>query len=269
MTPENGHRFPELPFTPEMADSYLDEVRSLYRDGEADYRGQRSPKQQELAANAAREADSYFDESLLGVLAMGAWDEEQFIEVIPTGEKGQEITLGDVNNAVTLNEMRTSWRQLWTGMTVMTNRLTRSTHFVKKGLREVSQLNPAAKRTVMQMLFNQFQDINALRFGVEASGVDWVRRVHDIEQGTIVERRFDPDKSLHDREVSKTAARRRYNARRGTRPAVHAAGKLSPRELRDLRKEFSEIEPDMFFFETGFRKNAIAALRGEDDETDE
>lgn len=265
---ENQKNLSEATLTPSDASDYLDTVRAMYRNDEADYRGQRSPEQKLIAGQAAEQADTYFDSAVLGVLAIATMnkDEEAFIDAVPSTAEERTTTLGGAENAVTLTEMRDAWRQVWTAMSVMTNRLERdSARFKARDLQAINNLPEADRTVLMQTLFNQFQDVNSLRFGVQGFGLSRTRRMHN-EDGGIDEFKYDPDVATEQRGVSANAARRRYTvkARSGEEGgnAVHTVGKLSPKELVELRREFPEVEADEFFTTTSFRKNAITAFRG-------
>ena len=74
--------------------------------------------------------------------------------------------------------------------------------------------------------------------------------------------KYDPDKARDDRMVSANAAHRRYvsNGKNNGYPATHMAGKISPKELVELRKEFPEYDIDLFFINGGYVKNIFNYL---------
>lgn len=241
---------------------YLHTVIDLYRQDEADYRGRRNEDQELIAELAAEEADEYFDKALISVMDFhklanpGVRSE---VVVKPDEATEAEITLGGLKDGVSLRDMRNSWRQLWVGMSVITNRLKRdSSEFQTSGLQELFDMDGKNKGHVMDSLFSNFQDLNALRFGAKGSGVQRTKIIPNMDGGEPRRVRVDADKAETDIGVANNAARRKYNATREDSRgpgAMHPAGKMFPEEFTQLRKEHPQVDMEHFAHDVAYMKN--------------
>ena len=239
---------------------YLRTVIDLLRQDEADYRGHRNDDQKAIAELASSEADEYFDKVLITVLDLNRiMDPTARIAIKPNDEVAEaQVVLGGIKDGVTLRDMRNSWRHLWVGINVLTNRLYRdSQNFKDAGLVELFEMDEKNKLKFMDTLFSNFQDLNALRFGAKGSGVKAHKIVYDLDGGEPQRIAFDRDKATSDKDIANNAARRKYNAFRTetSRPSTHPAGKLFPEEFIELRRQFPEVDMDKFARDVAYSKD--------------
>lgn len=239
---------------------YLETVFSLYREDKADYRGRRDEDQQFIAEYAAEEADEFFDQALLGVLALRNTltpDKKLFIK--PDEQAEREITLGNFEDGASLQDMRSAWRQLWVGFNILTNRLHRdSSEFTSAGNKEVFSMVEADKEAVKQELFGNFQELNALRFGAKGSGVHRNRWDINLDSGEPEKIRVDADKARYNKDIANNAARRGYTVKprkEGHQGAIHPAGKMKPEEFTALRRQYPEVDMDKFARDAAYLKD--------------
>jgi hypothetical protein len=250
---------------------YLETVVGLYRESDGDYRGRRNEDQQLIAEYASEEADEYFDGALLGTLSLARiMNLSLIVPTVPEEDAQRQITLGDLADGESLHEMRSAWRQLWVGMNVITNRLKRDSEiFNAQGYPELFEMSEPNKKAFIDKLFGNFQELNALRFGAKGSGVRRTKLIPDIDGGGEPERvKFDPDVAKTLGGIANNAARRKYRVKHNANdeeagPAIHAAGKLTPEEFIELRKEFPEEDMDRFAFDVAYSKDAALKYRGE------
>jgi hypothetical protein len=170
--------------------------------------------------------------------------------------------------------MRNAWRQLWVGLSILTHRLKRDSEaFGQTGFPELFEMSEVNKSRVIGTLFNNFQELNALRFGVKGSGVRRTHREHN-DDGGMDAYTYDKDLALDkkklirdDRVVAENAARRGYTAKRDKSQAlgaVHPAGKMFPEEFTKLRRRFAEVDMDDFAQDVAFLKNVAEYYQREE-----
>lgn len=259
-------------------DDYLRTVIDLYRQDEADYRGRRNEDQEVIAEIASQEADEHFDAVFLSVFALTKVLRPGVADtfVPPTEDDERDVTLGNLKDGASLKDMRNAWRQLWAGLSILTHRLKRDSQaFEQTGYPELFEMSEENKSRVIGKLFSNFQDLNALRFGVRGSGVRRTHRQHN-DDGGIDEYTYDKDlaldrkrKTLDDRKVAENAARRGYTAKRDKSQAlgaIHPAGKMYPEEFVGLRKKFAEVDMDDFAQDVAFLKDVAKYYNREDEE---
>lgn len=253
-------------------EEYLGTVLNLYRQDHADYRGRRNEDQQIIAEYASEEADEYFDQMVLATVALRGLFmpvSPSDVFVAPDAAAEADITLGNIADGVSMKDMRSSWRQLWVGMNVMTNRLNRDhPEFKEAHLHEIFEMPAEEKDALKNHLFGNFQDLNALRFGAHGSGVKrhkWKQNLDSMEFERI---KVDIDKAPSDKALAGNAARRRYStlASKDGRLNMHIAGKMTPAEFIALRKEFPEVDMDDFTRDTSAYKDVQARYRRAADE---
>ena len=251
---------------------YIETVLNLYRQDEGDYRGRRAGGDQELIAElSTEEADEYFDTVIIGLTGISravGHTKNPFVKPSEAGEA--DVRLGKLDDSVSLKDMRASWRQLWTGFSVLTHRLKRdSTEFQQTGLPELFFMDGDNKALLMSKMFSNFQDLNALRFGVQGSNVMRNRWVADEITGRPVKKRVDADIAPDAATVAQNAATRHYNAITGKGDdaimAVHAAGKMTPKEFKALRRLYPEVDMDRFAHDAA-RSKYLAKHYGENEE---
>lgn len=138
----------------QFANDYVESVRAAYRDW-AEYRGRRTPEQIEIANQQSLKAENLIVDYLSAFNLTDHLDER----------------VGGLENGLELKQMVDAWRHLWVGFAVITNRIARDDTRHKYNIKEISELNNKEYMLVMQKLFNDFQEHNALRFGSETAGV--------------------------------------------------------------------------------------------------
>jgi hypothetical protein len=263
---------------------YIATVINLYREDEGDYRGRRNEDQEIVAELASEEADEYFDASLQSIwdLAKLGSADMHSTEVKPSEAAEADITLGGIKDGVSLREMRNAWRQLWVGMSILTNRLHRDSEgFRSSGYPELFHMDSSDKSKVLGQLFANFQDLNALRFGAEGSGVKRNRYIPDLDGAEPTKVRVDADKAIrisqdstHSQQldykvVAQNAARRRYTVQRdkdSEAGAVHPAGKMSPEEFTALRRLYPEVDMNQFARDAAFLKDIAKYYQDHDED---
>lgn len=213
---------------------YIETARSFYRQGKAEYRGRRNPEQQAIAELTAEEAHLMVDGVALGFVALASGR-----TVEPPVDYETEVTKA----GFTWDEFRGEFSRLLVGFAVMTNRLSRDTPSF--GRPAYIELPEEERQHVANNLFSDFLAHNALRFGVDASGVKGtIPKTHYTDDGDAIHERIivDKDEARSEREIAQNMVKRKYNS--GV--ATHPGGKISPAEYKKLRREFPEMPKDQF-----------------------
>lgn len=247
MTAETNIQFESM----DAANQYVGNVREHYRQDHASYAGRRDGDQQAIAELASEEASILVDGVMAGILAVNA-----------SGVKATELPSKPVNYedievaGHKWSDFRGEFERLLVGFGVISNRLHREGYDVPDYL----ELEEADRIKAASVLFGDFLALNGLRFGVDGSGVKSGFTRH-TEDGGIERVVRDKDKEPSDRMIRQNMAQRGYSS--GI--ATHIAGKMSPDDYKNLRKEFPEIDKDRFDAEAGGLRNAAEgfALRGE------
>lgn len=230
---ENQHVFQDF----SQANAYVQTVRQHYRDDHAEYSGRRNPDQQAIAEMTADEARLVVDGVMVGMLALHTGGQVQF------PDDYEDVQYGGHS----WKHFREEFGRLLVGFGVITNRLNREGYKVPSYI----ELDDEDRFKVNSVMLGDYLEHNALRFGVDSSGLRATRRVHNDEGGVDVHV-VDPDKARDDRDIQGNMARRGFSSN----PATHAAGKMSPDEYRALRKDFPEIDKDNFDQAASFYKDA-------------
>lgn len=224
----------------EAANEYVESVREHYRNEHGAYRGRRNPEQQIIAEITSDEAHRLVDGALLGMLSIwGSVDLPQDYEETEIGNH-------------TWRDFRSEFGRLLVGFAVLTNRLERDGYdvFGYANLHEQDRMKAAS------VLLSDYMAHNALRFGVDTSGVMRSKRVPN-DDGYMDVVFYDIDMAKHQREIERNIADKSFSSG----PATHPAGKISPAEYKRLRKEFPEVDKDKFDYIIGFYSDAGEALR--------
>ena len=224
----------------ESANGYVEAVREHYRNGDGEYRGRRNQEQQIIAEITSDEAQRIVDGSILGLLSIAG-----------NTSLPQDYEQTEIGNH-TWNDFRSEFGRLLVGFAVLTNRLERDGYdvFGYANLHEQDRMKAAS------VLLSDYMAHNALRFGVDTSGVMRSKRVPNDDGGMDVVF-YDIDKAKHQREIERNLADKSFCSG----PATHPAGKLSPSMYKQLRKEFPEVDKDKFDYIIGFYSDAAEALR--------
>ena len=196
------------------ANAYVETVRDHYRNEHGEYRGRRNPDQQAIAEMTSDEARMLVDGVTAGVLAL-------------TGQVEMPENYEDIHVAGhSWKDFRGEYERLMVGFGVLTNRLHRDGYSVPSYI----DLNDDDRFKVNSVIFSDFLEHNALRFGVQTAGLRATKRVHNDEGGIDVQV-YDPDKARDDRDIVNNMRNRDYHSG----AATHAAGNISPAEYRALR----------------------------------
>ncbi len=174
----------EHSFTFSEAHDYIESIRQAYRDG-AEYKGERSEVQRRREDKAELEADTYIFDL---IHSLGA---------APAAFDARVGTLqGD--QGLGLEEMYRSWKHLWMGLNVIAERIHRKDSSVK----DLAEYSAEERLVVMQQLFNDFQEHNAMRFGAEGMGIQKTRPKlgrdglpMEDDNGKLVMETYDPDRA--------------------------------------------------------------------------
>lgn len=221
------------------AHEYIQAVREHYRHGAASYQGNRNEDQRLIAELAADEARLLVDGAMAGIVALGGAELPYVYEKVESA-------------GLTWTKFRSEFERLMAGFGVITNRLNRGDPTIPSYI----ELDEESRAKVGSALLADFLEHNALRFGVDSSGISRTARRHN-DEGEIEIVRFDPDKTKWDTELERNIKRRGLTSTSvDGRPTTHAAGKLSPREYKSLRKEFPEYDKDTFDQIVGSSRNA-------------
>lgn len=221
--PQNPNLYPEL----DEARQYVETVRELYREGKASYAGRRNEEQEVIAELAGEEARLMVDGAAAG------------IAIITNSELSDDFE--DIEYAgIPWKKFRGEFERLLIGFGVITNRLHRDEAY---DIPDYLELDDETRHKTAAVLFNDFLAHNALRFGVDGSGVRRSYSRH-TEDGGIVREIRDIDVARSEKELRHNMASRGYHSGVST----HAAGKMSPDAYRHLRRQFpeAEIEKDKF-----------------------
>lgn len=228
--------------TIDQAEQYLEEVREHYREEHGEYRGRRTPEQQLIAEVTADEARLIVDGVALGILSLGSMGR---ITELPDDYE-TEIQYG----GFTWGEFRGEFERLLVGFGVLTNRLERDGF----GVPGYADMRAEDRVKVASVLFSDFLQHNALRFGVDSIGIpqSLIKTVH-TEDGGIAHNVviIDKDKARTDKELQRNMRNRGY----ATGVAAHPAGKISPDEYKRLRREHPEMDKDAFDRDISFYTN--------------
>lgn len=222
--------------------NYIENVREHYRQEHAQYRGTRNEHQQLIAETTSDEARLIVDGVMAGLLALGG-------TVLPMDY--ENTTKG----GHTWDDYRSEFERLLVGFGVLTHRLQRDGY----GIVEYAELPESDRMKVASALFSDFQKHNALRFGVNGSGVKKTITTHEINDDgefVVVRKKTDIDVAKNDRAISQNMHTRGYTA--GV--AAHQAGKISPEEYSRLRKQYPEIPKDQFDRSVSFYTNVEEQL---------
>lgn len=238
----------------DQAEAYIEAVRAEYRDGNANYSGQRNNEELQLIAEVTSdEARNIVDGALLGMMSLtGAAISEITDEHIEQSKIGviEGKERGEPDRPFDFAHYRSEFERLLVGFAIITHRL----HDKGVDIPSYADMTGKDRMQVASALFYDFQAHNALRFGVDTAGVkktEFKNQHTDdggIEKVTITS---DKDKAFTEQGVRANMLRRNY----ATEPATHVAGKISVQEYKNLRNEFPENDKDRFDNDASFRKN--------------
>jgi hypothetical protein len=212
----------------------------LYRRDVGYYSGRRNEEQQMIAEFTSEEAHLLIDGVALGVLSLGGIESDG--ETI-VDRDGDLIELDDIEKAGhTWKDVRTEFARLLVGVGVMTNRLERDGHLDHS----YANMQTSDRIKVASVLLGDFFTHNALRFGVEGSGVRGVqhKKIYTDDGGVTQQVIIDPDKDKAKTEAGIDA--NMQNRGLFSDDATHPAGKISPAKYKELRKAHPEIDKDKF-----------------------
>jgi len=234
-TPADMH--PELG----SAHAYVETVRGLYRDGEASYSGRRNGDQQIIAELAGEEARIIVD---------GA---ANLVSILTRTELPENYQ--DVNYAgIKWSEFSGEFERLLVGFGVITNRI----HRDHPNVADYLELEEPERLKAASVLFGDFLAHNALRFGVDGSGIRQSAFGRSTEDGKVVRVVRDKDVVRSERELRENIVTRKYSSGVST----HAAGKMSPADYVRLRREFPEVDKDQFDVAAGGYRSFEEYLEG-------
>lgn len=232
MTAETKPEFATI----DQAASYVDTVREHYREGHGEYRGRRDPGQQLIAEVTSDEANLLLDGVFQGILSLSGVTYEPVQDAMLEKKQNEPLKAG-----FSWNDYRSEFERLLVGFAVLSSRLERDGYKVKS----YADMRADDRMKVASALLGDFMHHNTLRFGVEGSGVNKTKfKTIDTKDGDVERIRItsDKDKAKSEREIEENMMTRKYSS--GI--AAHPAAKMSPREYIELRKEYPEIDKDMF-----------------------
>ncbi len=229
----------ELFINPGQAEQYVETVREHYRKENAAFAGRRSEEQQLIAELTADEAREIVDGTMLGLLALGTIAGSSLgAEKLPEGYETEVKRAG-----FDWKDFRGEFERLLVGFGVITNRLNRGGFDVPG----YADLPTKDRMKAASVLFGDFLAHNALRFGVDGSGVKSSRhKTEHTTDGGVIHKTIivDKDKASSERMINENMAIRHYTHIK----SAHAAGKISPPKYRELRMAYPEVDKDMFDF---------------------
>lgn len=237
--------------SPEQAEEYLNLIRDLYRQGQGEYRGNPSDEQQlerDLLEAEARE----LIEGVRMVIEASSSQEAK------PADNRDEYYLGSLE----FEDMIDAFKQLYVGMATLTYRYAKTNpDFKASGYPKLFDLPDNERALVATQLFYDFQVLNARRFGAEGVGLESQSSKYN-EYGVKETTTYDRDRvrganqSAIDANIAKVASRAEY--RQGI--SMHPAGKLSPDQATDLRKQYSTLNRDDFYKELWTHRDAFEKL---------
>lgn len=214
----------------QQAEDYVENVREHYRLEHGSYQGNRNEEQHLIAEVTADEARLIVDGVMAGMLALGS-------TTLPSDYES-EVEKGGFK----WGQFRYEYEKLLVGFGVITNRLHKNGYAVP----EYSELGFEDRMKTASVLLSGFIKHNALRFGIDTSGVHKTerKRVYDDIEGemTTISSIVDKDKVKSERELHQNMSTRKYRSGEAAHPVL----KISPEEYQKLRKEFPEIDKDVF-----------------------
>jgi hypothetical protein len=236
---------------PDEAEDYIEAVREHYRLEHAAYKGNRDDEQKLIAEVTSDEARYMVDGVMLGILALGNSSARDLVKDYEHTEIGGH----------TWRSFRGEFERLLVGFGVITNRLERDGYNVPS----YADLKHEDRMQVASQLFSDFLSHNALRFGVDGSGVTGMRKrpiLNDKGRRELDENGFpksklvpvDIDIAKGDDEIEQNMANRGYATGKSSQ---HPAVKISPAAYRDLRQQYPEMDKDDFDRDVGFFTNAM------------
>lgn len=214
--------------TPEQAQNYIDTVREYYREGYSTFKGSRSEEQQLIAMVTTDEAAQIIDGTMSGLLAIAS----------PKTSRGQlphHYETAVEKAGITWGEFRSEFEKLLVEFAIITHRLNRDGY----NIASYADMEPADKMKVGSVVLSDFLAHNALRFGVDGSGIRRTKyRFEEDKYGEVRKIAYpeDPDKARSDKEIAQNMAELGYR----TGIAASPAAKMSPEELKKLRRMYPE-----------------------------
>lgn len=222
--------------TIDQAANYVDTVREHYREGHGEYRGRRTPEQQLIAEVTSDEAHLLLDGVFQGILSLSGVVYEPVQDAMLQKKQSEPLKAG-----FSWNDYRGEFERLLVGFAVLSSRLERDGYKVKS----YADLRAEDRIKVASSLLSDFMHHNTLRFGVEGSGVKKTEfKTRYTDEGDVERIRIttDKDKAKSEREIEENMMTRKYSS--GI--AAHPAAKMSPKEYVELRREYPEVDKDMF-----------------------
>lgn len=231
--PENG------PKQYQEAYDYIETVRALYRADMGEYCGRRSPEQQQIVSQANEIAENLINSGALGIFLLAHHD-------------GVQPNLDDYSfGNHSFKDFKEECKRFLAGFAVITDRQERD------GLidRSYSKMSDEERNQVTFALIDDFMTHNALRFGINSSGVMEIKNVY-TQDWDVQQVRYDVDLATDDRVIQRNMKKRGYTS--GV--AAHTAAKMSPEQYQELRRKYRDIPKDTFDFIVGNNRDANTAL---------
>ncbi len=250
---------PETVHQPIDSEGYLNTIRQAYQEEQIHYTGRRSEEQQTVAQLLSEEAEGFIDGGAR-LMAIGhpIGVEGDVAEYIGTelGEEYREKFL----------DMRGAFSQLYVAMGIASLRMERDDVHTSTGqtVHSLIELPDEDRKSILEQLFADFQDLNLLRYGAKGSGIPKKIFIEYDEYGAEVYHETDKDLKLNPRRLWQGMLAKKYREEIAedddSIPAVHVAGKMSPDEYRRLRKSYPDMQKDKFDTITGLSQNARQKL---------
>lgn len=216
------------------AERYVEDVRGHYRDGHAEYKGRRNEEQQIIAELTSDESRLIVDGVASSILSL-RWG-IQTEATLPANYETEVTRAG-----FTWEDYRSEFERLMVGFGIITNRLNREEYDVKS----YADMSDPDRMKVASVMFADFIKHNALRFGVDTSGILKTNKITKHTDDGEVERitvKIDIDKATSDKAIGNNMAVRKFHSL----DAQHPAGKISPKTYKKLRTKYPEMKKDNF-----------------------
>ncbi len=231
----------------DQAQNYLQQIRQSYRENDSYFKGTLNEYQRMAEEISSEEARIVLNGVMAGIIALGA---------ARMPDDHEEIQRA----GLTWGQFGDEFGRALARVGTISERLER-----KNKMTSYAELQESDRVKIATELLSDFQFHNALRFGVDGSGLPATRRRSvENEDGELIQvevRIGDKDKAITDKGIDRNMIERGFHSKNGNSPAI----KLSPKEYIDLRRKYPLMDKDKFDRIISISIDAVKALETADD----